>query len=161
MEEEINPSPINLIWALEDHDLVFAMDIDRHHRVTTSKGDRWCARVGAWPLSGSNGLGVSSRCWAARRGSYAHGCLLASVEEKLHFGISNLLFGYPLVFLGNPMFIFGSTHYLDFLNWVDWVEHWLTQTRPTCIMSVAIVQNHWGICICVTLESKFDRVLCN
>ena len=44
-------------------------------------------------------------------------------------------FRVPISFLGNFIFVFGSTHYLDSLYWVERVEHWLTQNRPTCILS--------------------------
>ena len=66
--------------------------------------------------------------WSAkmiRLGSY-----FFRLEEKLCFNMSggfrNMLFGYPLVFLSNVKFVFGSTHYLDFLNWVERIEHRLT-----------------------------------
>jgi len=48
---------------------------------------------------------------------------------------SEKVFWIPISFLGNLIFVFGSTHYLDSLYWVERVEHWLTQNRPTCILN--------------------------
>jgi len=73
--------------------------------VATSKGDRWCARVKVLGrLAAAMRIGASSRCWAARAAEAALMSemvsgklfLLAPVEEKLHFGVSNI----PTCFLG-------------------------------------------------------------
>jgi len=101
--------------VLEDLDLVSAMDIDRHHGVATSKGDRWWCAAGQGPcklsggplpgdgpcgerLAAALGLGHLSGDRAAWR-SCARGrddvsgklFLLAPVEEKLRFDISGRL----------------------------------------------------------------------